>query len=539
MRVTITIFSVLFNVLLGTNVKSGGRLSSEQFSIDVIHYKLDLRVDPYKKTISGEVLIKFKLLKKIEYFEFDLIDSYSISGTILNGMSMSFKHRNNKILIDNPGVLLFKDNELIIKYGGRPPIAKNPPWSGGVTWTLDDEGRNWVGVSCQSVGAHIWFPCKEHPSDKANGAEINISVPDPLMAVSNGLLQSTEKKEGRWTQWKWKTDYPISTYNINFTVGDFEVVEKNGYVLDEPIYMVFYVLPQKSKNSLALLDEAESHLNFYARVFGQYPWINEKFGLVHTPFSGMEHQTINAYGNNFKKTTLGYDFILFHEMGHEWWGNYLSVLDWSDFWIHEGIDTYAEAIYVEEKFGNEALKNFVKNRFKKNITNKYPVIPPKNSTAENIAGNDVYYKAAYGLHMIRYLVGKEVLWNSLKEFLHMPKDFVNNQTNTKEFISLINENSGQDLNWFFEQYFYKESLPTLYIKNRIVKDKNFMDMWWAEEKFKMPVDVQYESFDGIRVKKMNINNKKKTMVMPKESSFIIDPDAWLLFNLVKLDNLVE
>ena len=121
----------------------------------------------------------------------------------------------------------------------------------------------------------------------------------------------------------------------------------------------------------------------------------------------------------------------------------------------------------------------------------------------------------------------------------MPKDFVNNQTNTKEFISLINENSGQDLNWFFEQYFYKESLPTLYIKNRIVKDKNFMDMWWAEEKFKMPVDVQYESFDGIRVKKMNINNKKKTMVMPKESSFIIDPDAWLLFNLVKLDNLVE
>ena len=101
-------------------------------------------------------------------------------------------------------------------------------------------------------------------------------------------------------------------------------------------------------NSISI-DKAEEYLDFYARHFGQYPFINEKFGLVQTPYLGMEHQTINAYGNNYKSTQLGYDFLMFHEMGHEWWGNYLSVSDWSDFWIHEGFDTYAEAMFVEEK----------------------------------------------------------------------------------------------------------------------------------------------------------------------------------------------
>ena len=161
------------------------------------------------------------------------------------------------------------------------------------------------------------------------------------------MLISKNTNEERWTTWHWETKYPISTYNINITLGNFEVVEKEGYVLDEPLKIVYYVLPEAKKGAMDLLNMSEEYLNFYANYFGQYPWINEKFGLVHTPYWGMEHQTINAYGNNYKKTKLGYDFILFHEMGHEWFGNYLSVADWSEFWIHEGFDTYAEALFVE------------------------------------------------------------------------------------------------------------------------------------------------------------------------------------------------
>ena len=154
-------------------------------------------------------------------------------------------------------------------------------------------------------------------------------------------------------------------------------------VLNERVKLVYYVLPEdKKEHAISLLDEAEDYLNFYASYFGKYPWAKEKFGLVHAPYWGMEHQTINAYGNEYKKTKLGYDFILFHEMGHEWWGNYLSVSDWSDFWIHEGFDTYAEALYIEDNFGKNALKSFLKNRYKKNIKNQHPVVPQKNGTTK-------------------------------------------------------------------------------------------------------------------------------------------------------------
>ena len=117
-------------------------------------------------------------------------------------------------------------------------------------------------------------------------------------------------------------------------------------------------------------------------------------------------------------------------------------------------------MYVEEKFGQEAMHQFVNDRLKKNISNNFPIIPLYGSTAKNKSGNDVYYKAAHVLHSIRYIIGKELLWESLKEFLSMPKELENNQTTTKEFISLLNENSNTDLEWVFNQYILLSDVPT-------------------------------------------------------------------------------
>jgi len=528
----IILFMVLSCHVFALDVKSGGRLSGAQEAMDVKHYLIDLRVDPYKETIGGEVVIKFELLRRTDFIEIDLLDKYTVSSTKIDGTSLAFTHEKNKLLIENPGIVLFVDHELLIRYGGKPPAAKNPPWSGGFTWSNDVEGRHWVGVSCQSNGAYVWYPCKEHPSDKPNGAEIIITTPKPLMAVSNGVLVSVENTIDRWSRWHWKTEYPISTYNINFTIGNFETIEKTGYVLDEPIDMVFYVLKEKMSGAVGLLEEAEEHLNFYARAFGQYPWKNEKFGLVHTPFSGMEHQTINAYGNNYEKTELGYDFILFHELGHEWWGNYLSVADWADFWIHEGVGTYAEAMYIEERFGLEKARAFIDDRFKKNITNSAPVVPQRNSTTKQKSGNDVYYKAAHFLHILRYLVGRDILWKTLNEFLYMPKELPMNQTSTDEFLSLINENTKKDLRWVFDQYLSSKELPILHMREKEKGNKRFIDLWWKNNGFKMPIEIEYDSFDGKRKKELKLTNKPMRIVVPLKSKLIIDPDRWLLYELM-------
>ena len=524
-------FSLFLSMIFSLDVESGGKLSTEQLAIDVKHYGINIRVDPYKKTIMGKVDIKFELLEKTNNIVFDLLDRYVVSGAAINGMPLSFRKRNNKIYVDNPGLEVFMDHTLTIKYGGRPPEAINPPWDGGITWSEDKKGNHWVSVSCQTNGAHVWFPCKEHPSDKANGADIIITTPEQLVTVSNGLLISKKKQRDRWITWHWKTKYPISPYNINFTTGDFELVEKTIYVLDEPLKMEFYVLPEKLSGAKGLLDEAEEHVQYYARAFGQYPWIKERLGFVHTPFSGMEHQTTIAYGNNYKKTELGYDFILLHELGHEWWGNFLSVSDWSDIWIHEGICIYAEAMYIEEKYGLGATRKFVNQKLKENTENKAAIVQPLGSSAKAKSGNDVYYKAAHILHTLRYLIGKEVLWSSLKEYLTMPKDLGVNQTSTKEFLSLINENSGTDIGWFIEQYLYSKDLPVLYLRERKKKKKRFVDIWWKNKGFKLPVEVSYMSFDGERVRRLDINNKPTRIVVPDSTGLTIDPYDWLLYEL--------
>ena len=536
MKKTFLTLALIFPQIFAINATSGGKLSKNQSAMDVVHYDLRLKVDPSKNIIGGSVIISFVLLEKIEELEIDLLKKFNVFGTIVNGMSVAFKHEKNKILIENPELELFKTHSLEIKYSGKPPSAKNPPWDGGLTWKRSKDGQPWISVSCQKNGAYIWYPCKEHPSDKADSADITITVPQPLVVASNGLLQSTYQTKDRWQTWHWKTKYPISPYNINFTAGNFITVEKTGYILNSPLYMVYYVLPESQDGADALLREAEGYLNFYANHFGQYPWMDEKFGLVETPYWGMEHQTINAYGNKYKKTKLGYDFLMFHEMGHEWWGNYLSVADWADFWIHEGFDTYAEALFIEEKYGLSASRNFVEQRYKKNITNEWPVVPSRNSTTENKAGSDIYYKGAHILHTLRYLIGKDILEESLKEFLYMPKEWSKNQTSTEEFMSLIQMNSGKDLNWFFKQYLFKGQLPTLNIKTKNVKDKKFIDYWWEENGFFMPLEISFKSFDGIRERTLELNNSPKRIAIPASSEVSLDPNGWLLFQTKETSN---
>jgi len=515
------------------DVYSGGKLSPNQAAMDVTHYDLRLKVDPYKKTLEGKVIITFILIGKPDKIEIDLLDQFHVSGTAIDGMNLAFTHKNHKILIENPGLSIFKSHRLIIKYSGKPPVAKKPPWDGGFTWEKSEDGHPWIAVSCQTNGAYIWYPCKEHPSDKPDGVDMYITIPDPLTVAANGVLQSVRPTGNKWTTWHWRTEYPISTYNVNFTAGYFEAVEKTGYILDKPLKMVYYVLPEKRNGAEDLLNDAEEYLNFYARNFGQYPWMKEKFGLVHTPYLGMEHQTINAYGNKYKKTKLGYDFLMFHEMGHEWWGNYLSVADWADFWIHEGFDTYAEALFVEEKFGKIAARTFVNNRYKKNIKNEQAVVPGRNTSTGYKTDNDIYYKGAHILHTLRYLIGNEILRESLKEYMQMPKEFPHNQTSTKEFISLIQKNFGEDIQWFFDQYLYNHILPTLMVEEEIINNKKFVEFWWKEEGFKMPIEIRFQSFDGERNRKLILNNSPNRIAIPVKSDLNIDPNNWVLYQLKK------
>ena len=276
MKQLIYIYIFLLSFGFSINVTSGGTVSNNQLSIDIKHYDIRLKVDTKRQMIAGYVDIKLKILEEIRFIELDLINEYFISKVMIDSVSTPFKHRKNKIFITPQGAGVNATISVRVVYKGKPPEAEKPPWSGGFTWEKSNDGYPWVGVSCQGNGAQIWYPCKEHPSDEPDSADIHITVPKPLSVASNGLLQSVKDHRDKWHTWHWKTGYNINPYNINFTVGHFDVVERISPVLGKPLKVQFYVLKENADGAEKLLDQAESFLDFYSRNFGQYPWIKEK-----------------------------------------------------------------------------------------------------------------------------------------------------------------------------------------------------------------------------------------------------------------------
>ena len=535
MKLLIVFVFSFFSFIRAVEISSGGELSSDQRGIDVEHYDIRLKVDTKRKMISGYTDIKIKVLDNIRFYEFDLIKDYFVSKVTVDSVSLPFKHKKNKILIKAKNIKTNSVTNVRIFYKGKPPVAKRPPWEGGFTWGKSKDGYPWVGVSCQGEGSQIWFPSKEHPSDEPDSVDMFIMVPKPLTVASNGILQNIKDHNNKWHTWHWKTKYNINPYNINFTIGHFDLIERIFPVLNKPLLVQYYVLKENTEAAQGLLDQAEDFLDFYTRNFGQYPWIKEKFGLVETPYLGMEHQTINAYGNNYKYNKKGYDWLMLHEMAHEWWGNYLSVSDWADLWIHEGFAVYAEAMYIEEKFGRNEYHKFFRKKMSKKIPHKFPVVTHRNATMSDIYGLDVYNKGAYVLHMLRFLIGDEVFFKTLREFLHIKKDLKNNQVTTQDFINLVNKNTKEDLNWFFKVYLYEKDYPVLIQNTTHGSNHTFVELFWKNKNFFMPVDVVYNSNVGIRKRKLSLSNSPLVIAIPQYNKVKFDPEKRLLFEVSKTE----
>ena len=525
----LSFFSLVFSI----NLTSGGKLSKNQLAIDVRHYDIRLKVDPKRKMISGYVDIKIKIIDKVSFIELDLLNQYFISKITIGGVTTPFKHRDNKIFIKAQDIDVNSTILVTVEYKGKPPIAENPPWSGGFTWSKSKDGYPWVGVSCQANGSLLWYPSKEHPSDEPESADIHITVPKPLSVASNGNLQSIIDHKNKWTTWHWSTKYSINPYNINFTIGHFDLIERIVPSLGKPLKVQFYVLKESLKGSQKLIDQVEVFIEFFTRNFGQFPWIEEKLGIVNTPYFGMEHQTVIAYGNEYKNNEKGYDFLLFHEMAHEWWGNYLSVSDWSDFWIHEGFAVYSEALYIEEKHGFEEYNSFFTKNILKKIPQSKPIVLERNSTMNQVVGLDPYYKGAFVLHMLRYLVGDEDFFKILEDLLHSKKQLPNNQVTTSDFIDIVHSVIETNIDWFFKVYLYENQYPVISQKISHGSNHTFIELFWENKGFSMPVEIFYKSNVGFTKKKLVLSNEPIMIAIPQYNKIRIDPDKRVLLTIDK------
>jgi aminopeptidase N len=438
-----------------------GTLDEYRAGYDVAFYDLNLSINPVKKTITGEVAIYFQALKILSQIRFDLYENLDIDSIRYSGRIVRYQRMNRAVFVVLPDSLIPGNYySLEVYYGGKPVRATNPPWEGGMVWKKDLSGNPWIGVSCETEGGSIWFPCKDHLSDEPDSVRLRITVPSGLQVVSNGILEDHIKTSENEI-FTWKTLYPINIYNITFYAGKFEHLSDTLHTKEGILNLDYYVLPEHRDTAKQHFKQTKDVLNLYSKLYGPYPWIREGFKLVEAPFAGMEHQTAIAYGSSFNYDQwLGGDYLIVHEAAHEWWGNAVSVSDFSDIWLQEGFATYSEIAFAEYKSGYDASLFYANYRMAGMVNNKLPVVGPPNVNFWDHNDNDVYNKGALILHTIRNVVNDSVLFFDILQTFYR-EHAAGSHVTTADFIEVVERKTGMNWNNFFEAYLNTREVPVL------------------------------------------------------------------------------
>ncbi|NPD85339.1 M1 family metallopeptidase [Lentimicrobium sp. L6] len=436
MRAIHLLFSLIIFILFAfSNISfadSGGPLKPEQAAYDVTYYYLDLSIDPETQTINGSLLCQVTIINPIDVLLLDLDDVFLVTNvdiSINNSdfQQTSYSHENELLEINIPEDVDTDDMiSCKIYYNGAPRISQGPPWDAGFVWDTTSDGQHWLAVVCQFQGGDIWWPCKDHPSDEPDSMHISLRVPNPLVCVSNGQYLGFVDNGDNTSSYNWFVSVPINNYNVTFYAADFLLIEDEyESTIGNEIPFRFWVLPEDYETAVNYMDVFQQEFDFLEEIYGPLPFGTDKQGWAHAPYLGMEHQSIIAYGHDFTTNSWGYDYIHLHELAHEWWGNLLTAKNWADIWIHEGIATYTEALYVEYLSGMETYFNFMRLHYPGPQMN--PLAPYEDMTASDAFDLlEPYNRGACTMHALRYHLGDEQFFEVLKRWAYLdPDDFGN------------------------------------------------------------------------------------------------------------------
>jgi len=516
MRLLITILAPIFLVVTNAAAQSlvyesGGELPAELSSYDVSYYELNLTINPADSTVEGTVETHFEVVQPTNVIVMALDPKLSVYGI----HQTSEKHTGELVYARSgddknmeiyfPETLQPGEHKTVeIEYGGKPLVAVNPPWNGGMVWERTPSGAHWVGVATQTIGAWVWWPNKDHPTDRPDSVSINLTMPDDLVVASNGRLRGTTEHENGTKTWLWFVSTPINNYNVTFNAAPYQTIrETYRSVSGDEMEMIFWALPEFVKEAKELFPQLTEQMAFLESILGPYPFRADKYGVAHAPYLGMEHQTLIAYGAGFENGSLfgeaaRFDDLHQHELAHEWWGNMVTVWDWRDFWIHEGFGTYMQALYAEHLGGTDDYQQMIR-LFESRIISNSPTAPRERMSTVEITGGgrggDVYYKGAVFLHTLRNYIGDDHFFESLRRFAY-PDQELEQVTDgrhmrfatTDDYLTLLNRITGENLGWLFEVYLRRAPLPVLLID----EIGNEVILQWKTETgiFPMPVDVK-------------------------------------------------
>lgn len=473
-----------------------GTLTPLRTAYDIQYYHLDVKVDIDGRSISGSNLFRFRATEDFNRLQFDLFDNLKVEKVLYGGKELAFEREFNAVFADFPTTIRKGAiDSFVVHYSGKPTVAKNAPWDGGVVYSKDSKGKPWVATANQGLGASSWWPNKDHQQDEVDSMLISIAVPNPLVNVSNGRLRGKTKLKGGYTRYDWFVSQPINNYTVSFNIGDYvhfaDTLNGEKGVLD----IDYWVLRENlEKAKVHFPKNVKPMLHAFEHWFGPYPFYEDSYKLVDAPYLGMEHQSAVTYGNGYQNGYLGrdgsgtgwglkWDFIIIHESGHEWFGNNITSKDLADMWIHESLTNYSESMYIDYVFGKRAGQEYVHGN-RRGIRNDSPLQGPYH--VNQSGSGDMYVKGGVFWNMIRTMVDDDVKWRELLRGLN--KKFYHQTIDYSDMERYFSEGTGMDLSTVFEQYVRTTSIPVLEIRQE--KDQ-VLARWISEVPgFQMPVHIR-------------------------------------------------
>lgn len=434
---------------------------------DVTFYDLSVSVSHQDSTLDGSVAISYKVVGPSGELQLDLQPPMKLHSVELAGEKRPVRQDGNAWFVDMPPQEKGELYTIVAHFGGAPRLAVRPPWDGGYQWVTDGSGRPWVATSNQGLGASIWWPNKDLQSEEPDSQRTSITVPDPMIAVSNGRLTSTRPNGDGTTTYTWFVGSPINNYSVEVNAGSYAHYSEVYDGELGPLTMDFWPLEENLDAAKRQWAQARPMMTCFEHWFGPYPFYEDGYKLIEVPYLGMEHQSGVTYGNKYANGYLGrdlsgtghgleWDFIIIHESAHEWWGNNITASDIADNWVHESFANYSENIYTECLTGSKEFGVEYVVGERPGIRNQQPIIGPY---GVNQSGADIYDKGGNLLHTIRQLVNDDEAWRQILRGLNA--EFRHGNVPGSEVENYITRESGLDLEPVWDQYLRTTMIPVL------------------------------------------------------------------------------
>ena len=502
-------------------------ISENQKKLDVLHYDLSFDLFPGQKYFKASAQITGIILDhSITSLDLNFHDNFEIKAVYLNDLATIYQNSGTSfsIPLENNITDTFR---IKIIYNGTPKRVGLEGFVFG-----ERNGYSLVYTLSEPNYASSWFPCNDIPNDKSL-IDMRITNDSSKVSVSNGRLINILTNDDRKT-YHWKTYYPVSTYLVALYSADYEEFSEEYTSLDGNLTMPvnYYVLPDKLEKSKVDFSEHTDILKVFAKLFGEYPFIKEKYGVAEFLWTmgAMENQTITGVSSGLIGGKKFFNDYLIHELAHHWWGNAVGPDTWKDIWLNEGFSTYSEALYFEVKHGKEALQSTMKKKYFRRFSGTLSDPEP------NIFSSTVYNKGGWVLHMLRWEVGDSSFFKILKIFFETYK-YSNASTN--DFIEVAQNISGKNLDDFFHQWLdYEGEIKVKFNWSVVQNAAGYKTEIFIEqdqenpEHYNFPLEIMFQLVNGNQIRKIYYINSKETNINieteDKIESVLLDPDGWLL-----------